>query len=419
MMKKTFAFALCVMFAGMAVLSQQALAARRDLKKILPADASLVVGVDVYVLRQSQFYAAFEGRVLKNVKDFAAFEFFLTSAELDPIPHKKNDKIVLKDGKAVIADGLTEIVLVKRGLDASTQDTSALLMGVFKEDRLPKILQHLPDNLKANATIIKEGENEIYQFAGIFQKDETLYAVSLKDHTIAIALTKEAALGYLERDAAASDTAPSPADTAPGPTEAAPSPADEIAKRIEAVRPDSTVWAVAYLSDERRDQFAKSADADETMLQFLKSVSMSIKLTNVAAEGDFKGADIAIECECATAEAAGFLETALRTLRGKLVTAFDDPVIKDLLNGSSATISSTSEEKKVAVTIKADATACEHLVEHFAALLGVEKPKTAEEVLPSSTGTPDVPPADSKPGDDAGSQPEPGSADDGGEAPAP
>jgi len=372
MMKKTIALAIFVSCASAMFFCPPAFAeeAKKDINTLLPKDTALVVGVDVYGLTHSDAYNILRDRVLKNVPDFDTFERFFTWAGLKPYAKSVKGE----ETKEVVEEGLAEIILVKRSLDASTDNTSALLIGVFKSSPLARITKQLPPQLKdkVTVTVTDEGGRKIYEFKGVFRQDETLYAVELKDRSVAVALTKQEALDYVGRDTAAPETATTPAE--------------EIVNGIKAVRPGATIWGVAYITDERRKQFAASADQDETMLQFVKSVSLKMEFTRAeettkpeqpTEPEKFKGADIAIDCAYAPSQAGDFLETALTTLRDKAVKAFDDAVIKDLFNGDT-TISKSADSSMVDIRIKADKKACEGLVEQFANLLGVEKPKPAE-----------------------------------------
>jgi len=391
-MMKTIALTIFAACAGAMLFCPQAFAdvAKKDITALLPTDTAVVIGVDVYGLTHSDAYNVLKDRVLKNVPDFDAFEKFFMMLK----PYLKAAKP--GETQEVLDEGLAEIILVKRSLTTATNDTSALLIGAFKRSPLERIEKQISTQLKDKVTVThtEEEGKKIYEFKGLFQKDETLYAVELKDLSVAVALTKQDALDYLSRDAAA--------------PEAATKPADEIVKGISDMRPGGTIWGVAYISDERRKQFAASADNDETMLQFVKTISLKMNLSR--AEGTKESepppatktfADIAIDCTYTPAEAGDPFQTALSTLRDKVVKAFDDPVIKDLFN-SDTTISKSTDTSTIQIRIKADRAACEGLIEQFANVLGVQKPKAAETALPAEpapapaeggTAPPAAPPA--------------------------
>jgi len=391
MMKKTSVFVLCAMCAGMLFLSARAFAeeVKVDLKTLLPKDSALVIGVDAPGLMSSDVYALLKDRVFSGVKeDYSIVESFLNKSGL--IVKRTKDKEVVFSGP--------EIILVKRSLTVAKDDTSALLLGVFKADQMETIAKAAGVALKAQIPSTEEDGKKIFVFKGVFQKDEAIYAAQLSANIIAMSPNKQDVLDYIKRLA----TPPEAANAVP----------DEMMKVIETARKDATVWAAAYIDEKRRAEFKGSKDQNETMLQFVKSVSLKIQMLKPDKDTKKGGADVTIECEYADLNAGAFLVVALNKLRERVILAFEDPVIKQVFSEPSTTITQNAGDQKVKVVMKASHEGCQHLIDQFGNLLGVEKPKPPEA---KGTGTP-APPAG--PGTPPTTAPAPGTAPAGQKPPA-
>ncbi len=332
-MKNRFSIMLSTVLAGLVVLASHSLAAneRVDLKALLPKDLALVVRVDVKGLFEAKAFKAMEESILKRIDSYDEFMLFLKTAELYPYGEKDEE-----------AEGqVREIILVKRNLDAANDDTSALVVGRVNLDYTRERIRG-----RIGADRVKELDYEggkIYRFADLFRKGEAVYAVQLKG-AIAFTLSEKEAREYADRE---KDT-----DKGLGKNE-------EIMKRVDALRnpargSESTVWGLAFLSEERRKKFAESKDPEEMMLQYVQSVSLRIGFGKETEFVPENAAEITVECECTTETAVDFMKAALKVLREKLAAAFENVELKDLLQAADIRPGFLTSDKKLVVEMNLD-----------------------------------------------------------------
>ena len=330
-MKNRFSIMLSTVLAGLVVLASHSFAADEgvDLKALLPEDLAIVVRVDVKGLFEAKAFEAMEESILKRIDSYDEFMLFLKTAELYPYREKDEEGQV------------KEIILVKRNLDAANDDTSALVVGMVNLDYTRERIRN-----KIGADRVTEMDYEggkIYRFADLFRKGEAVYAVQLKG-AIAFTLSEKEAREYADRE---KDT-----DKGLGKNE-------EIMKRVDALRnptldSESTVWGLAFLSEERRKKFAESKDPEEMMLQYVQSVSLRIDFGKEAELIPENAAEITVECECTTETAVDFMKAALKVLREKLVAALENVELKDLLQAADIRPGFLSSDKKVVVEMDLD-----------------------------------------------------------------
>jgi hypothetical protein len=375
--------AACVCLAAFA---PRALAAENqlDLGALLPKDSDVVLRVDVAALFNADLFHAIEDSIFKRIDpdsdSYKNFMLFLKRAELDPRKEK---------GGRVVSGHVGEVILVKRNLDDSTDDTSALVGGRVNLEYASKKLRARLGSERVRETDYQG--RKIYRFADLFRKGEAVYFVQLKG-AIAVTLSEKEAKEYVDREEGKLEGI--------GKNEG-------VSKKLEYLRPaasgsQAAIWGVVCFTEESRKRFAESKDPEEMMLQHLEYVTLTVDLGG----GFVGGVDVRIECDCAE-EAAGFMETALKVLRGKLVLAMENPEARDVLQKASITLYTNN----IVVRMNPDSEACESLLESLGWM--AFGPRETKETEAGETGPGGMEPGETAPGDAGESAPE------GAEEPAP
>ena len=350
----------------------QAFAAEKqlDLGALLPKDSDVVLRVDVAALFNADLFHAIEDSIFKRIDSYEDFMLFLKRAALDPRKEK---------GGKVVSGHVGEVVLVKRNLDDSTDDTSALVGGKVNLEYTSKKLRTRLGSERVKETNYQG--KKIYRFADLFRKGEAVYFVQLKG-AIAVTLSEKEAKEYVDREKGKIEGIGKNKD---------------VSKKLEYLRPadsgsQAAIWGLVRFTEENRKRFAESKDPEETMLQYLEYVTLTVDLGG----GFAGGVDVRIECDC-TKEAAGFMETALKVLRGKLVLALENPEAKDVLQKASITLYTNN----IVVRMNPDYEACKSLLESLGWMaFGPRETKEAE----AEAG--EMEPAETAPGDAGESAPE-------------
>lgn len=374
-MTRKCSIALCAVLLGLAALPSTGVAADAlNLNAVLPKDFAILLRVDATGLMEADAFSSIENSIFKRIGAYEEFMNLLESLELNPARPKEGGTAGNETEGRV-----SEVVLLKRNLDTSTDDTSALVIGDVGLDYTCRKLR-----AKVGADKVKEIEYEgskIYQFAGLFNKDETVYLVQIKG-AIAFTLSENEAKEYLDRNA----------DPATGLGEES-----EIGKKVKAMREgiQDTIWGLAFVSEARRKQFAESQDPEEMMLQFLKSAALKMELGKGTSPMTPGGAEITVACDCADDKTAELMEAALKTLREKLVTAFQNNEAKDALQKATIRRGVTD----VTITISLDNESCTSVLESLGWMIFGSREEKKPETTPGETAPGETVPGETTPGE--------------------
>ena len=277
--------------------------------KLFPADTKVLIRIDLHALIDSgQGMVSLREDVLKQIPGFEKFYDVIKKAEISPFIIEKGASG--PEWKA--DDNVKAIYIAKASLSDDANDITVLLVGDAN-------LKFTADRFKENENITVKADDEIkgYEITGLLAKDETLYMAQLNG-AIAVARTREAVAGYLDRQAKGDEA--------------------ESMKNNEAMYHlaqkeflnKGVLNAVVLFDEAQRKKFAE-AGGETAFLKDIATFRLGIRST----AGSYV---LESRCECVDEQAAKNISAKLKALKLGATLAPADPQLRRFYNSAEVKI---------------------------------------------------------------------------------